>query len=343
MIKKLVALLTALCLVWNSLALVESAWAAESKQKERPAAMRTIAGLGEEGWAIVDVREVEGTLVVISPAVGREIDMEERNRFDLFHGPNVANQRINLPMLRMGIPGFQSAVFMKRKNGKPAVRITFRSGRELRSRTIPLRGEDALRRIREYIEHFDEIWKGEYTLGKKSSIEADADYPQVTEEELSFEDRIPRFSVRRRMPAQVVLKGGDRLRGDLMSIYEDDTLLMESDLDTRRIPVAEIDRLQFMGAKGSAAMEQAILSGVGGAATGALVGALSAWQVGGDVKGTAILAATIFGVAGFITGLMRGAGSTRGSREFVLGPVKPGKEKDWDREDQEDREGRGGR
>ena len=91
--------------------------------------------------------------------------------------------------------------------------------------------------------------------------------------------------------------------------------------------MAEIDRVRFLGDKGSAAMEQAILSGIGGFATGALTGAFAAWQVGADVKATAIYAGIFFGTAGFVMGLLRGASSTRGSIEYVLGPVKDKKGK----------------
>ena len=46
---------------------------------------------------------------------------------------------------------------------------------------------------------------------------------------------------------------------------------------------------------------------------------------------TALLAALVFGTVGFISGLLRGAREGRGSREFVMGPVKPGEKssEDW--------------
>ena len=57
----------------------------------------------------------------------------------------------------------------------------------------------------------------------------------------------------------------------------------------------------------------------------ALVGALAAWQSGGNAKETAIFAGLLFGAIGFISGFFRGASRGRGNREFVLGPVERGK------------------
>ena len=93
----------------------------------------------------------------------------------------------------------------------------------------------------------------------------------------------------------------------------------------------DLERIRIQGEKGSAAMGTAIRNGVGGAASGAAVGALAAWQGGGDVKQTAILGAIIFGAVGLVSGLLTGARRGRGTREFVLGPVQPGDRSSEDR------------
>ena len=320
MLRKITACLMAGCLVWNGFAVAGQAWAAPKESQKLPAE-RAIVGLNDDGWAVADVRKIVGTMVVVSPVVGREINLEESNRFALFQGPNVFTKRVDLPLLQMAVPGFISAVFLKRTDGKPAVGIRYRSGARIENRVMPLKDEGEFQRIGAFIEHFDEIRKGAYTLADTSVSAPDAAYPEFTEEPVAFEVRRPRFVVRARVRAQVVLKDGEKALGDLMPVYEGDQLLMETDLDIRRIPVAEIDRLRFMGTPGATAMQSAILSGAGGAATGALTGAFAAWQAGAKVKETAVFAAVIFGVAGFITGLVRGAKSTRGSKTFVLGPV----------------------
>ena len=147
MFKKTVALLTAVSLMLAGLP--GGAWANE--EEDQPKTIRTIQGFGDEGWAIVDIRTVTGTRVVISPEVGDEINLEEGNRYALFQGPTIYSKKINLPLLRMGVSGFQSAVFMKRANGKFALKVSFRSGPNIENRMIPIKDENDLRRLRDFI------------------------------------------------------------------------------------------------------------------------------------------------------------------------------------------------
>ena len=331
MFKQVVALVTTVSLLFSTLCTTGPVWADKKGDEEDVQAVRTIAPRGDEGWAIVDIRRVAGSLVVVSPVIGREIDLEESNRFSLFQGVTVFNRRIDLPVLQIGVPGFQSAVFMRKANGKPAVKIQYRSGPNIESRLVNMKDDDELRRFREYVEHFNAIQKDEYTIETSSSIAEDAEYPKFTDEEVTFEMRRPLFALRTRMRTQLVLKDGEKIRGEAVPVYEDEQILVETDLDIRRISVAEIDRIRFLGEKGAAAMEKAVLSGIGGIATGAFVGAFAAWQADADVKQTAIFAALIFGTAGFITGLLTGAKSTRGSVEYVMGPVEDGKKKKRDK------------
>ena len=58
---------------------------------------------------------------------------------------------------------------------------------------------------------------------------------------------------------------------------------------------------------------------------GALTGALAAWQANADVKETTIWAAAIFGIFGFVSGLVTGARATQSGKTFTLGPVDGGK------------------
>lgn len=327
MFQKTVAFVTALCFLGSSFLGICPVWAADQKENEEDDAKfeRTIIGEGNEGWSVVDVRRVEGTLVVLSPVVGKEIDLEESNRYALFQGGTVFTNKIDLPILKMGVSGFQSAVFMKRADGKTAMKIQFRSGERIESRLVNLRKEEDLGRLREYIEHFTEVVKGEYAIS--DSLLVAAEYPKYTDETVSFEESRPRFPVRMRMPGGVTLKDGKKLRGEFVPVYEEGRILIETDLSIQKVAVSDIQEVIFSGEAGSAAMGKAIMQGVGGAASGALLGAFAAWQTGSDVKETVIWAAAIFGTFGFITGLFTGAKATQSGEKFVLGPVEGKKRK----------------
>lgn len=346
MFDRLVALITTACLLWGGLVSTGAVWAqgrgAPDEQEdpldsadtsEEADGIRTIVGLPTQGWSVVDIRQVKGKLVVLSPLVGREIDLAESNRYSMFHGRSNYNQRVNLRILDLAVPGFQSAVFLKRPGGKPAVRVQYRSGPKIESRSLPLKDDNTLRLIREYVERFDDIRSGTHKLGKESSIEAGAEYPMYTEEEITFEVRRPRFGVRSRIRGELVLKDGNIVQGEFVPVYEDGRILIETGIDTRRVPVTEIDRLRTLGDRGSGAMKTAVVAGVGAAASGALIGALAAWQAGGNVKETAMFVGAIFGGVSFVFGLLRGSRSARGSKEFVMGPLPGGK----DQESEEDR------
>jgi len=321
MFMKSVSIFTAFCLTFSSL--VVTGWAKDEEEDDGPQAIRMIAPQGDEGWAIVDVRTIEGKTVVVSPVVGSEISFEEKNRFGIFNGPNEFNRRIDIPILKIGVTGFQSAMFMKHENGRISLKVDYSSFGKKESRMIRIRDEDDLRKIREYLEHFSEIQKGEYTISKTSEELEEAEFPKFTDDKISFEERRMRFPIRFRTRGKIYLNDGEEVEGELLPVYEDEQLLIETDLDTRRVSVAQIERLRFLGERGSAAMERALLSGLGGVATGALTGALAAWQADADVKRVALWAGIIFGGIGFVTGLLTGARSTRGSEDYVLGPVSP--------------------
>ena len=315
MIKKSISIITAMCMLLFSVCPMQAA-----ERDAEPQAERGIDRLDEDAWGIVDVRRVSGTRIVLSPRVGAQIDLEESNRYALFQGATVYSQKIDLSVLRLGVAGFQFAEFMKRDNGKLAIKIQYRSGPRIETRLVNLKSENDLRRLRDYIEHFDEILKGEYTLADTS--QSDAAYPQYTEDAISFEERRARFRVETRFPGMLTLKNGKQIKGEFLPVYEDHRILIETDLQVQKVAVSDIRTVRFFGQRGSVAMERAILSGIGGAATGAVTGALAAWQVNADVKKTMIWAAAIFGIFGFVTGLVTGAKATQSGKTFTLGPVE---------------------
>ena len=351
MFRKSIALLCASCVLWTSLVGAGQTWAAESGAEDakkaekdgedRPKTTRTIEALEDAGWAIVDVRQIEGNLVVLSPLVGPEIDLEESNRYSLFKGRSVYNERVPLRLLDMAVPGIQTASFLK-SGERVMVRIRYRSGPKIANRTVPVGDEDALRRLREYVEHFDEVRKGEYKIGFESRLPEDAEYPRYTDRKISFEERRPRAGITRRLRGGVVLKDGERIEGQLLPEYDDGTILVQSGLDARRVPVNDIDRVLFLRGRRSTKLGTAVRMGVGGAVSGAVVGAFAGWQSNSPVRDTAILFGAISGAIGFFTGLFRSSGGP-GKREFVLGPVDDGRDRkpdgDGDRE-KRDRSGR---
>lgn len=351
MFRKSIALLCASCVLWTSLVGAGQTWAAESGAddakkaekdgEDRPKTTRTIEALEDAGWAIVDVRQIEGNLVVLSPLVGPEIDLEESNRYSLFQGRSVYNERVPLRLLDMAIPGIQTASFLK-SGERVMVRIRYRSGPKIANRTVLVGDEDALRRLREYVEHFDEVRKGEYKIGFESKLPEDAEYPRYTDRKISFEERRPRAGITRRLRGGVVLKDGERIEGQLLPEYDDGTILVQSGLDARRVPVNDIDRVLFLRGRRSTKLGTAVRMGVGGAVSGALVGAFAGWQSNSPVKDTAILFGAISGAIGFFTGLFRSSGGP-GKREFVLGPVDDGRDRQSDGDGDREKRERSGR
>ncbi len=315
MMKKSISFVTAMSFLLFSICPIPAAESEKETQYERG-----IYQLGHDGWEIVDVRQVSGTRIVLSPRVGPQIDLEESNRYALFQGATIYTQKINLPILRLGVAGFQFAEFMKRDNGKLAIKIQYRSGPRVETRLMNVESENDLRRLREYIEHFDEIVKGEYAI--TDSAKVDDTYPKYTQDAISFQERKTRFQVQTRFPGMVTLKDKKQIKGEFLPAYEDHSILIETELRVQKIAVDEIHKVQFFGERGSAAMERAILQGIGGAATGALAGALAAWQTNADVKETTLWAAAIFGIFGFVSGLVTGARATQSGETFTLGPVE---------------------
>ena len=320
MIKKSVSFITAMSFLLFSVCPVQAAESEKKTQYERG-----IYQLGHDGWEIVDVRQVSGTRIVLSPRVGPQIDLEESNRYALFQGVTIYSQKIDLPILHLGVAGFQFAEFMKQDNGKLAIKIQYRSGPRIETQLVNVQSDNDLRRLREYVEHFDEIVKGEYTIADSSKI--DETYPQYTEDTISFQERKTRFRVQTRFPGMITLKDGKKIKGEFVPLYEDDSILIETELSVQKVAIDKIQKVQFFGERGSVAMERAILQGIGGAITGALTGALAAWQTNADVKETTIWAAAIFGIFGFVSGLVTGARATQSGKTFTLGPVEGDKRK----------------
>ncbi len=295
---------------------------------------RAVVEREEGGWSIVDTRTVTGRVVVLSPVVGREIDLDEGVRFSMFQGPSEFNRLAGVRFLATSVPGFRNAVFMTRGEGRYGVRIEFESGGEVRHRVVRV-PEDDLRKAREYVENFIDIRRRNYKIEKRSKIEDDEEYPKVTEEEISFETSFPRFVLARRIDGGLVLRDGRELDGELVPAFDDGQIVLQQGFDTLRIPVENIESIRTSGSKSSTAARRAVRSGIGGAFTGALIGALISWQGGGDIGSNVLLGTTIFGIAGLITGFVTGAGQGRSARVIPLDP--PERKGGSNRQDEDDR------
>lgn len=301
----------------------------QEQPAKKPEAVRTIVARDAgSGWAVVDVRTVHGKVVVLSPVVGREIDLDESIKYSMFQGPSEFNRRALIPALAASVPGFTEAVFMERPGGRHAVKISFTAADRTLHRTIPLKGND-LKRIREYVENFDAVQSGDYKIHKsKTKIPDDAEYPKVTDEDVSYETRVPRFVLSGRLDGQVVLTDGDEISGEFVPVFDEGSILIESDFTSHRVPVENIDRIRTSGNKSSSAMRGAVRTMLGSALSGALTGALAAWQQNADVKEWMVFGTVFFGAAGFLTGLATGIGRGRASEDIVLGPIEQKSDED---------------
>ena len=279
---------------------------------------REILEREEGGWMISDTRTVTGKVVILSPVVGREIDLNEGVRFSMFQGPSEFNKLAGVRFMALSVPGFRNAVFMTRGEGY-AVRIEFSSGDEIRHRVVRI-PEDDLRKAREYVENFRDIRRRSYKIEKRSRIEDDAEYPKRTDEEISFETSFPRFVLTQRIDGGLNLRDGRTLDGELVPAFDDGRILIQQGFDTLRIPVENIKSIRTSGSKSSTAARRAVQSGIGGAITGALIGTLITWQSGGSMGTNVLIGSTIFGAAGVITGFVTGAGQGRKARVIPLDP-----------------------
>ncbi len=294
---------------------------AEAPEESEGQVIRTIVGRDTNGWAVVDIRTVTGEVVILSPEVGREVGLEEAIKLSVFQGPSEFNRRAPIPILGTSVPGFREAIFIKRQSGRYGVRIEFRSADKIRFRTIRLEETD-VSRIREYVEHFEEIQRGEYRIHKRDTqIEEGSEYPKLTDETITFETRVPRFVLTSRMDGSLTLKDGQELKGEFVPLYDEGSILIESDFRSHTVPVENIQRIRTSGNKSSSAMRGAVRTALGSAVSGALTGALAAWQSNGDVKEWMIFGTLFFGAAGFITGLTTGIGRGRSSEDIELGPI----------------------
>ena len=97
-------------------------------------------------------QQPEGEIIIVSKKVGKTIDPEEKEKYKLFPGKE----------------GFVEAVFMKFKDGSYGAKITCVKNGKLKTYIQKLPdGLKRIKKIKDYIDHFEEIQKGTYKPGEK--------------------------------------------------------------------------------------------------------------------------------------------------------------------------------
>jgi hypothetical protein len=227
-------------------------------------------------------------------------------------------------MIQIPVDGFKSATFIQLPDSAAAVKVTYGFGDRLRSRSLRLRDRETLKHVRNYIDHFEEINRGTYRLrSRDASSDSVSQYPLYTDQKTAFEETVPFYHVVRRANVVVTRKDGGQVRGEVIPTFDGENILVETDVETQKIPKDDVSKIRFTYIKGGRMMGMAVKLALSGALTGALIGALTAWQTNTDVGQNVLWASSILGAAGFITGLMSG-GRNQGESggEFTLGPVK---------------------
>jgi hypothetical protein len=130
--------------------------------------VREVRSWADGQWAVVDVKTVTGTVVIVSSVIGREIDFEERNRFAVFEGETVYNHRQKLSVLKTPVSGFQSAVFLKLSDDQYGVQVTFRNELGIQHRLLRIKKHDELVRMRNYLVSTEKLMCGEISEYLKS-------------------------------------------------------------------------------------------------------------------------------------------------------------------------------
>ena len=272
---------------------------------EQPQMLRTWA---EDHWAVVTVREVTGTVVVVSPAVGREIDFDEGNQLSVFQGVTEYTKHHNMPTLTQPIAGFQSAVFLKLADDQYGICVTFRDEAGTRCRLLHIRDVEELNRIRDYIHQV-------------ADVQAIPDYPLVTDEKVTYEIISPVYRPYERLQVKMALADGEQITGELLPMMEDGQMLINTSLGFRRIKMDAIDQIRIAPRGGKRIVTETIRSGLNYGILGGLTGLLAGWSFEGlSAKDEMLLGTIVGGTIGASVGFLDGLLSIERARTFRFEP-----------------------
>ena len=278
------------------LALVVSVGAAE-----KPQMLRTWA---EDHWAVVTVREVSGTIVIVSPAVGREIDFDEGNQLSVFQGVTEYTKYHNMPTLTQPIAGFQSAVFLKLSDDQYGICVTFRDEAGTRCRLLHIRNAEELYRIRDYIHQV-------------ADVQAVPDYPLVTDEKVTYEIISPVYRAYERLQVKMALADGEQIKGELLPMMEEGQMLINTPLGFRRIKIDAIDQIRIASRGGKRVVTRTIRNGLKYGILGGITGLLAGWSFEGlSAKDEMLLGTLLGGTVGASVGFLDGLLSIERARTF---------------------------
>ena len=278
------------------LALVVSVGAAEKPQMLRAWA--------EDRWAVVTVGEVTGTVVVVSPAIGREIDFDEGNQLSVFQGVTEYTKHHNMPTLTHPIAGFQSAVFLKLADDQYGICVTFRDEAGTRCRLLHIRDIEELHRIRDYIH-----WT--------TDVQAAPDYPLVTDEQVTYEVIAPVYRAHERLQVKMALADGEQIKGELLPMMEDGHMLINTSLGFRRIKMGAIDRIRIAPRGGKRIVTRTIRNGLKYSIVGGLTGLLAGWSFERlSAKDEMLFGTLLGGSVGASVGFLDGLISIERARTF---------------------------
>ena len=280
-------------------ALVVSVGAAEKPQM--------LHAWAEDRWAVVTVREVTGTIVVVSPAVGREIDFDEGNQLGVFQGVTEYTKHDNMPTLTQQVAGFQSAVFLKLADGQYGICVTFRDEAGTRCRLLHIRDVEELHRIRDYIH-------------RMAVVHTSPNYPLVTDEKVTYEIISPVYRAYERLQVKMALADGEQIKGELLPMMEDGQMLINTPLGFRRIKMDVIDQIHIAPRGGKRIVTGTIRNGLKYGILGRLTGLLAGWSFEGlSAKDELLLGTLLGGTVGASFGFLDGLMSIERARTFQFG------------------------
>ncbi len=271
---------------------------------EKPQMLRVWA---EDRWAVVTVGEVTGTVVIVSPAVGREIDFDEGNQLGVFQGVTEYTKHHNMPTLTQLVAGFQSAVFLKLSDDQYGICVTFRDEAGTRCRLLHIRDVEELNRIRDYIH--------------RMAVVHDApNYPLVTDEKVTYEVISPVYRAYERLQVKMALTDGEQIKGELLPMMEDGQMLINTPLGFRRIKVGSIDQIRIASRGGKRMVTGTIRNGLKYGILGGITGLLAGWSFESlSAKDEMLLGTLLGGTVGASVGFLDGLMSVERARTFRFG------------------------
>ncbi len=209
------------------LALSISIWPSIAAQagdiSDEAATRRTIHSCYEGGWIVVDVQTVTGRPLTLSTTLGCELDISEIDKLGIFQGPSVYTNSKGIEELQVPVSGLRSAMFLVGERGRPLVWLKCCQGSRDVNHAVYLKNT-TIRNFKRYIEELS-------TQGRFMPAESVGKAHLTTESpgrSVSFDVVQPVDSLLVRRKGAVVTVAGNRHRGELIPVFEDDSILLDT-------------------------------------------------------------------------------------------------------------------